>query len=1002
MAPSLRSLLLLVVTVLGLALRLESTPPASAVLQGRGWLATVREGSVMFETSGPAGPAQLELGAATIERGGASLGTVTGALRHRGDEVHVDRGAFVSHFTGTPEGLELSWVFPRAPEGRGDLVVSFSASAGARTLHGGVQWSAASLGPATWVDASGQRTAVEVQSVSGRLEYVVSTALLERSTFPAVLDPLLTPVNRIDPTGRLGPLDGEHREVGLAFNGTNWLAVWLDRDPANGVVLTTLVDGVDGGVGSAVKAAVGTGPSPVSAPAVAASTGTSAGFLVVWQENGIKGAVVSPAGVMGSPVTITSALDAANPAVSWRAATGQYLVAWENNGTLGAAWLQPVMMTFSVSSQVFQVGVAGTEPAVACSTSECLVAFTSVPGAATDIAGLRFSSPTVVPSSVTIWPGPGAQRSPTVSWTGSTWVVAWVDDSIVGSPNLGLARSDSMLGFLPMTVAISADSKDQPSIACDALRCTLVYRAVSLLQVQSLEFSLTATPNPSTRTFSMLPATPSAPAVALGAGQRLVAWSSTLGPTLIVGRLQADADPGPMYPVSVGPAAQENVALASSPDAGVLAVWSDTRFDTGDIFGRILSLDGGALGQSFAVTSGRGTQSHPAAAWNGSEWLVVFADESRQLLARRVSLDGGVNIFGTAEIIDGDGGSGAPPGLPSIAAAGSQLYTTWVENGSVFGARLSRPSVSLLVEPAGGLQLSDPARSCDRSAVASDGVSWLVAYSCTTGELSLVEVGPSGGLMYVPAVTGPISSPAIAFGDGRYLVVWREGIPGAPSAINGVFVTGRSRGPPFTIASAQEGRALPSVAWSPWGFVVTWQGGLSPGRSTSAARLFHGGVQFVGAVLPGLQDATAAAVACPASGRCLLAGSVDIAADGGRVAVRRELRNSPPVAVPSQVTVQGRTGFTFQATDDDGDTLTFLPGPTAFGTIVREPDGGWAYVPTAPMPDSALFRVFDGVDVSQSARVDFVVGAGGGAAGGGAAGGGAAGGAAGGGAAGGG
>lgn len=96
-------------------------------------------------------------------------------------------------------GVELSWQFAAAPRGEGPLVVSFSTSVVGRSAGApGIQLGDALLGPSTWVDAMGQQFALVTRARGAALEIEVPAEVLARSTWPAVLDPLLLPGYFID------------------------------------------------------------------------------------------------------------------------------------------------------------------------------------------------------------------------------------------------------------------------------------------------------------------------------------------------------------------------------------------------------------------------------------------------------------------------------------------------------------------------------------------------------------------------------------------------------------------------------------------------------------------------------------------------------------------------------------------------------------------------------------------------------------------------------------
>lgn len=144
-------------------------------------------------------------------------------------------------------GAEQSWYLAQRPSQRGDLRVrvavegaSFEqqrrdgllfAANGARVLysHG------------TWVDADGVRTPVPARFVGGAIELVVRESVLERSRFPAVLDPDIVPLNG---DARLDGTTGVDVAYPVFARGSEAasIALAVDRGPLNPTVRVLSVD----------------------------------------------------------------------------------------------------------------------------------------------------------------------------------------------------------------------------------------------------------------------------------------------------------------------------------------------------------------------------------------------------------------------------------------------------------------------------------------------------------------------------------------------------------------------------------------------------------------------------------------------------------------------------------------------------------------------------------------------------------------------------------------
>jgi hypothetical protein len=910
---------LLLAVLLGVRAREPSTPHHT--FAGDGWEATLRGEALSLRTASAPPLPTLELRPARVERGGEALGRLATGWRVDAKTVHVDHDGWTARFTPQPQGVELSWSFPIAPPGPGPLVVAVPASDVPRVGRAGrVRLGAAELGPATWVDATGRQTAIAPRTEAGETRYVVSEVLLDESTFPAVLDPLLSPaLTRLDPTGAVGPLEGDHVDPVAAFNGSQWLLAWVDDDSANGDVLATFVDATSGAALNAPPLRVGSGTSSnaLSRPAVAAGPSVS-GFLVVWEQGGIRAARVSATGQVAPPFIISPS--GIRPSVAFSSANGRFLVTWSNPASIQAAWVDPMANSSTPANVPITTGV---DPSVACSPMRCLVAFT-IPGLL-DIGGLFFDGPAQQATPVSIQTATGTQSTPQVSWDGSTWVVTWRESPLPGNDTFVASVFDAGVFMQLVPSLLSPGSYATPTLDCGQGQCSLVFTNTVTPIIEEVRFS-PASPTRPRQTLSSAGSRASGGTVSFGpAGggvpPRLFAWSESRGGTgVIVAR--REPSPGSASVVSLGPASQAEGALAPGADGGALAVWIDTRNDPGDVFGRVIVFDGGARGPSFLISAEPGEQSSPAAAWNGTDWLVVYGDGARRLVARKVSANGVVDssFFG---VIDPDAGIGTAPRVSALAAVGDRFYVTWIENRAVFGARVT-PGMPLIVEPLGGERLSPPTPvTCDHSAVASNGRSWLVVSACSTlGQFTLegVEVSTDGGQrrFFVDAGATFVGEPAVAGGPVSWLVTWTES-PALNGNIAASIITGPglTLGPPFAIAATPSlEERFPSAAWSDWGFVVTWQEGGGPARLVRGVRLTQRGPQPFGPIgaMAGLPSA--APVACLAPGRCTILLEVDAqTSPPSRHLVRREVRNAPPMAMDSMVSVRGTTPFAFDVSE---------------------------------------------------------------------------------------
>ncbi len=122
------------------------------------------------------------------------------ANRH---EVRIPRGEGVTEsIRSIPRGYEQSWTFEHAPDGQGDLKMVVGLDPAFRVVRqtdDGIvlqdnAGARVSYGAASWVDANGARNDLRPTVEAGRVVINVPHEIVERSAYPAVLDPVVLDV----------------------------------------------------------------------------------------------------------------------------------------------------------------------------------------------------------------------------------------------------------------------------------------------------------------------------------------------------------------------------------------------------------------------------------------------------------------------------------------------------------------------------------------------------------------------------------------------------------------------------------------------------------------------------------------------------------------------------------------------------------------------------------------------------------------------------------------
>ncbi|MCB1890552.1 MAG: PKD domain-containing protein [Rhodocyclaceae bacterium] len=294
---------------------------------------------------------------------------------------------------------------------------------------------------------------------------------------------------------------------------------------------------------------------------------------------------------------------------------------------------------------------------------------------------------------------------------------------------------------------------------------------------------------------------------------------------------------------SVSLAAGDQTAPSIAAGNGVrLVLWTDQRANpyvyneyetSGDIYGVRLADDGTPLDAvPFAIHAGRGAQGAPMAAWNGSEWLVLFRTlglsgtgffYQNGLAAVRVAADGSV--------VDADPIPlhGLGDGAFAVASDG----VGWVV--ATIGNDISRDIFAVRISALGEI-LDPPTRSLVSEDVIS-GSGLRLAYAGGTYLLAFGAANGTGAVLFdaqlnsVSApfllVDGHVIATLASSGQGFY-VAWNaqradftSTVMGARVGLNGVLID--AAGVDLAGANAPYGNVI-TAAWDGGAWRVAWEG----------------------------------------------------------------------------------------------------------------------------------------------------------------------------------
>jgi MYXO-CTERM domain-containing protein len=746
----------------------------------------------------------------------------------------IARGEAVEHLRNDEDGVEQSFAFAARPEGRGDLAVRVRVSGEAyagRTEGGhhfvdpltglGVRY-----GAATWVDARGARTALEVAWTGAELSIAVPEEVLEKAAYPAAIDPTVSAEFGMDNPVTVSALRFQITPS-VVWGGTQWLVVWTDtRVSSTYPYMMAARVATDGTVLDPGGIYLGTGVS--SGKPAAAFDGSN--FLAVWQAyesstgyNRIYGARISAAGAVlpGAPFAITaSGVSSTTPAVASNGS--EYLVVYERyiSGTSDYDIYQTRVSLSGTPQNPSGTAIgsatnAQLAPAVLWNGANYLAVWQDRrSGTSYDIYGTRVSSTGVAldTGGIPISTAANDQLSPAIAFDGQNYLVAW-SDARWGNADIYAARVDPPTGLVIDTSGIgvtpqTAGSQTTPSVAFDGTNYVLAWTDNRL-------------GNPDV-------------------------FTARLSPTAI----PLDGTGLPFPPASAATA--EQAPSVACNGASCFAVWQDQRGVAWDVYGARFSNQTVTDPQGILVTSAASEETYPAVASNGQDYLVVWQD--LRVLTTDVY---GARVSGAGVVLDTSGiaisTAASDQATPRVAWMAPSYLVVWEDKrndaGDIYGARVA--TNGSVLDPNGFIVNAGTSEQ-RTPAVASDGTDYLVVWQNTSNfACAGARVSAAGAVLDAAgfAVTSSTcNNPAVAFGATRYLVVWSDGF----AARAGRVTTSATLLDPLTGFSLP-GVTRPQVAFDGQDFLTVFE----KSQGVFGARVTGAGVVLDTAGLPISPSSTA-------------------------------------------------------------------------------------------------------------------------------------------------
>ncbi|WP_108072245.1 hypothetical protein [Vitiosangium sp. GDMCC 1.1324] len=256
------------------------------------------------------------------------------------------------------------------------------------------------------------------------------------------------------------------------------------------------------------------------------------------------------------------------------------------------------------------------------------------------------------------------------------------------------------------------------------------------------------------------------------------------------------------------------------------------------VLGGVLLRDGAVVGDAFRIGSRDSLPRSQAVAWSGREFLVVWQDQlpgagEDDIFGARVTREGTVLDPAGFPISTAPGAQQNP----DVAWTGSRFLVVWedtrADEGDIFGARVTREGT--VVDPS-GFPVSAALAGQSRPRVDSGGGTTLVVWTdLRTGRPRVRGARVEGADVRDPsgfAVSKAFftqDTPAVAFGDGRFLVTFAAAQDASrPDAKTVLAVRVDDDGdtldsPALRVLRGAPAQRMPAAAFGGGNYLVAWQ-----------------------------------------------------------------------------------------------------------------------------------------------------------------------------------
>ena len=811
----------------------------------------------------------LSIRTESIARGELRLDTRASAPTPRDGRIEIARGVAVERIENTRAGVEQSWRFESAPAGDGDLIVAVATDGMQHfaTTESGVHFVDPTselmvrYGHATFIDARGIATHVPVELDGSRLIIRVDGTVIDEASYPAVLDPVLSPEVAVD-TPIVGSRGGNQLDPQIASDGTSYILVFEDQLFGDEDVRAARFNATGALIDStSFEVAVLSGSRQLR-PAV---TFNGASYVVAWQDGrsltdwDIYGTIVSTSGIVATPggaVLVATGNDEQNPDVDAAGATTLLALHAGDGSDDDVLGIRLDVTAAAIDAGTFVIGGgAGVQdlPKVVAAGSRFLVTFDGDTGA---VSGVRVRASGTAIVDTTPIAIATASANGAVAWDGaSNFLATWVTfiGSDIGVMGTLIPVSGPTVAVLPVQLSPSVAGRSyfEPSAAHNGSEFLVAYTDATLdaggnvtsATVGSVRVSNTlgigSRPDPT----SIVGDTAQASVTNLGSTFYVAYVDYTgLGTDIRGTRVNAGTVSTPAGDLlTSGPNNQSGNVIASDGTSYLIA-WVDFRNRQIDVWGARMAASGSITGSTFRITDDAGVEVPTGVAWDGTRYVLTYetADNIRGVM---VSAGG---VVAAPFDIDTDPTAAAQSTIACAPTLGCLVAFTSFDRGAVtpdpdiIARRIDTSSIVPLVGARSTVEGATGTHA--QPAVAASNTQFLIAWTdaSSMGDSDVrgapfgVSVGTRRG---IGTAAGDQYEPAVASDGTEFLVAFVDERAGGAEPRDIYFqrmsMTGTRTGSNVALATSAEAEVDPAVGFS-GSYLVGWtRGGTSVGLEGS-------------------------------------------------------------------------------------------------------------------------------------------------------------------------